>query len=62
MKKIITTIIAFLIIILIAIGIFAGKGKENKNLTKITVAEVAHSIFMHPCMLLMGLDILKKKD
>ena len=55
MKKIITAIIAFLIIILIAIGIFAGKGKENKSLTRITVAEVAHSIFYAPMYVTDGL-------
>ena len=61
MKKIITTIIAFLIIILIAIGIFAGKGKENKNLTKITVAEVAHSIFYAPQYLADSLGYFKEE-
>ena len=50
MKKIIGILIAFLVIILIVIGIFTGKGKNtNKNnLKKITVAEVAHSIFYTP--------------
>lgn len=50
MKKIISTLIAFLIIILLAIGIFIGKGKDSKktDLNKITIAEVAHSIFYAP--------------
>lgn len=50
MKKIIVTLIAILVIIFITIGIFMGKGKDNSkdDLTKITVAEVAHSIFYTP--------------
>ena len=49
MKRIIGTLIAFILIIILAIGLFVGKGKENKNnLKKITVAEVAHSIFYTP--------------
>lgn len=50
MRKNIITIIAFLLIILLAIGIFMGKGKKNQlqKLTKITVAEVAHSVFYAP--------------
>lgn len=50
MKKIIVSLICLLLIVLVAIGIFMGKGKDNSkdNLTKITVAEVAHSIFYTP--------------
>ena len=50
MKKIIGSLICLLLIVLITIGIFIGKGKDNTedNLTKITVAEVAHSIFYTP--------------
>lgn len=50
MKKTIIKLIGLLIIVLITIGIFIGKGKDNSktNLTKITVAEVAHSIFYAP--------------
>ena len=50
MKRIITSLIAFLVIVIFTIGIFASKGKDNnkKNLKKITVAEVAHSIFYAP--------------
>ena len=50
MKKIIVSLIVFLLIILTSIGIFMNKGKDNSkdNLTKITVAEVAHSIFYAP--------------
>lgn len=47
MKKIIISLIAFLIIILIAIGILS-KEETNTNLKSITVAEVAHSIFYAP--------------
>ena len=50
MKKIIVSLICLLLIAIITIGIFMGKGKNNSkdNLTKITVAEVAHSIFYTP--------------
>ena len=61
MKKLIITLIAFLIIILISIGIFMGKGKEKKNLTKITVAEVAHSIFYAPMYVADGLGYFEEE-
>ena len=50
LKKIIVSLICLLLISIVAIGIFMGKGKDNSsdNLTKITVAEVAHSIFYTP--------------
>lgn len=49
MKKVIVTLIAFLIIIFLAIGIFYEKKQSNDTqLQKITVAEVAHSIFYAP--------------
>lgn len=49
MKKIIISLIAFLLIILITIGIFYKKEDNNqKKLKSITVAEVAHSIFYAP--------------
>ena len=47
MKKIIISLIAFLIIILVAIGIFT-KEEKNTDLKSIVVAEVAHSIFYAP--------------
>ena len=61
MKKIIISLIAFLIIILIAIGTLTGKGKDNKNLTKITVAEVAHSIFYAPMYVADGLGYFEEE-
>lgn len=49
MKKIIISLIAFVIIILLAIGIFYKKDSSSKKgLKSITVAEVAHSIFYAP--------------
>lgn len=49
MKKIIISLIAFVIIILLAIGIFYKKDSSSKkDLKSITVAEVAHSIFYAP--------------
>jgi len=47
LKKIIISLIAFLVIVLIAIGILT-KEEKNKNLKDIVVAEVAHSIFYAP--------------
>ena len=47
MKKIIFSLIIFLIIILIAIGVLSNKQEKN-NLKPITVSEVAHSIFYAP--------------
>lgn len=49
MKKTIISIILFLIVIIILIvSIFKNKDDENNTLTKVTVAEVAHSIFYAP--------------
>lgn len=49
MKKVVITLIAFLVIILTAIGIFYEKDNKSKtDLKDITVAEVAHSIFYAP--------------
>jgi len=47
LKKIIISLIAFLVIVLIVIGIFT-KEEKNTNLKDIVVAEVAHSIFYAP--------------
>lgn len=49
MKKTIVSIVILLIMIgLIVIGIIQGKDKVSDGLTKVTVAEVAHSIFYAP--------------
>lgn len=49
MKKTIVSIILFLIVgIILVIGIFKNESNTNTNLTKVTVAEVAHSIFYAP--------------
>ena len=49
MKKMIISLIAILIIVLIAIGVlYKGDDKKEKDLKDITVAEVAHSIFYAP--------------
>lgn len=49
MKRTLVSIILFLIVITVLIlGIFQSKKQEDNNLTKITVAEVAHSIFYAP--------------
>ena len=49
MKKTLVSIILFLIVgIILVIGIFKNESNTNTNLTKVTVAEVAHSIFYAP--------------
>ena len=47
MRKTLINIIVISIIILFAIGVFYKKGKKD-NLKKITVSEVAHSVFYAP--------------
>ena len=48
MKKTIITLVALLVIVLVAIGIFYKKDNNSSDKAKITVAEVAHSIFYAP--------------
>ena len=50
MKKIIFLCLTIIIIVIIGISIYITKSKDNKNdnLTKVTVADVAHSIFYAP--------------
>jgi len=48
LKKIVISLVAFLIIALVAVGIFYDKDEKSKDLKKITVSEVAHSIFYAP--------------
>lgn len=61
MKRIIEILIAFIIIVLIVIGIFFGKGKksEKKEMTNITIAEVAHSTFYTPLYVADALGFFK---
>ena len=47
MRKTLTNIISIFIIMLFGIGVFYNKGKTNE-LKKITVSEVAHSVFYAP--------------
>ena len=60
MKKIIISLIAFLIIILVAIGIFTRKEKDT-DLESIVVAEVAHSIFYAPMYAADSLGYFKEE-
>lgn len=50
MKKIIISCLIIIILVIIGITIYLGSTKDNKNnnLTKVTVAEVAHSVFYAP--------------
>ena len=50
-----------MLIILLTIGIFAGKGKDNTNLKDITVAEVAHSIFYTPMYVADGMGYFEEE-
>ncbi len=63
MKKMIITLTAIIIIILVAVGVLYGKGKddEKENLTNITVAEVAHSIFYAPMYVAHSLGYFEKE-
>ena len=45
MKKLILGLIILLIVIIIAI-IYMFRNNEDSNLTKVTLAEVAHTIFL----------------
>lgn len=48
MRKKIVTILAFLIIFMLACSVLFNDKDKNKNLVKVKVAEVAHSIFYAP--------------
>lgn len=60
MKKIIIYLIAFLIICIVAIGVLSNK-ENNTDLTDITVAEVAHSIFYAPMYAADSLGYFKEE-
>ena len=60
MKRIIITLIAFLIITIIAIGVlYKGEKKDKEALKSITVSEVAHSIFYAPMYVADSLGYFK---
>ncbi len=60
MKKTIITLVALLVIVLLAIGVFYKKeDKSDKEFTSITVAEVAHSIFYAPMYVADSLGYFK---
>lgn len=49
MKKVLISLSLFVIVVLLAlVFFFQNRNKENSDLTKVTVAEVAHSIFYAP--------------
>ena len=60
MKKIIISLIAFLIICFIALGVLTNKETKN-DLKNITVAEVAHSIFYAPMYAAHSLGYFKEE-
>ena len=60
MKKFIFSSIAFLLICLLAIGVLV-KGEKDSKLKKITVAEVAHSIFYAPMYTADSLGYFKEE-
>lgn len=60
MKKIIILCIIIFILIIITIFNINNKDKTDNNLTKVTVAEVAHSIFYAPQYLADSLGYFKE--
>ena len=48
MKKVICTLMIFLVAILATIAVISINKRDNNTLKKITVAEVAHSVFYAP--------------
>ncbi len=66
LKKMIITLVAVIIIIILAIGVFYGKGKtkdevKGEKLKDITVAEVAHSIFYAPMYVASALGYFEEE-
>lgn len=60
MKKVLFSLIAFIVLILIFFGVFYKKdNKKESNLKDITVAEVAHSIFYTPMYVAHSLGFFK---
>ena len=60
MKKIIISCLIVIIIVIIGISTYLTKTKDNNdNLTKVTVAEVAHSVFYAPQYLADSLGYFK---
>ena len=48
MKKFLTIVIILLLAVIITVFTISKKDKEDNNLTQITLAEVAHTIFYAP--------------
>lgn len=62
MRKYFISIVAIILIVFVAIGVLWNKEKEkNIGLTKITVAEVAHSIFYAPLYLTDALGYFEEE-
>ena len=62
MKKIIFGILVILIVVLLAIvAIFKINNEDNNELTKVTVAEVAHSVFYAPQYVAHGLGFFEEE-
>ena len=62
MKKIIFTIIFFIVILGIILGITKINTKKKTKLTKVTVAEVAHSVFYAPQYLADSLGYFEEEN
>ena len=63
MKKKITFISIAIILLIAILSIFLNlnKKEDNKTLTKVKVAEVAHTVFYAPQYVALEKDFLKKK-
>ena len=61
MKKVICTLMIFLVAILATIAVISINKKESGDLKKITVAEVAHSVFYAPQYVAHGLGFFEEE-
>ena len=59
MKKKLTIILSFIVILIIILGVLFNNKKEDANLTKVRVAEVAHSVFYAPQYVALHKDFFK---
>lgn len=60
-RKIVCLFLIVLVIALAALAVFSINGKDNSDLKKVTVAEVAHSVFYAPQYVAHGLGYFKEE-
>ena len=59
MKKKLTIILSFIIILIVVLGVLFNNKQKDSSLTKVRVAEVAHSIFYAPQYVALHKDFFK---